>query len=85
MRMPALTRRLQILLDENRYGRLERLARERKTSVATLVREAVDVAYPDQEIDRAEAGRRLLAAEPIPVGEWDELAAEIATMHDPGR
>lgn len=41
-----MTRRLQILLDEGRYARLEERASRRGASVATLVREAIDIAYP---------------------------------------
>lgn len=81
MCMAELTRRLQVLLDEGRYRRLESLARSRKTSVATLVREAVDVAFPDQPVPRTEAGRRLLDAEPIPVGEWVQIKGEIEAMY----
>lgn len=83
--MPLLTRRLQVLLDEDRYQRLERAARARQTSVATLVREAVDAAFPAQPIPRAEAGRRLLDAQPIAVGDWDEIEGEIESMYEPGR
>jgi 2-keto-4-pentenoate hydratase len=83
--MPRLTRRLQVLLDQQRYARLERLARRRKTSVATLIREAIDIAFPDETISRSAAGRRLLDAEPIPVGDWPGLKAEIEGMYEPGR
>lgn len=85
MSMAELTRRLQVLLDEDRYRRLESLARSRRTSVATLVREAVDVAYPKQPTSRLEAGRRLLAAEPIPVADWPELKDEVEAMYENGR
>ncbi len=43
-----LSRRLQILLDDERYERLARRAEERGTSIATLVREAIDVTWPDR-------------------------------------
>lgn len=85
MCMAEMTRRLQILLDEGRYSRLERLARRRKTSVATLVREAVDVAFPDEALSREDSGRRLLAAEPIEIGDWAAVKAEIEAMYEPGR
>jgi len=41
-----LTRRLQILLDPERYDRLATRASERGASVALLIREAIDAAYP---------------------------------------
>jgi len=84
MCMAELTRRLQILLDQRRYDRLEALARRRKTSVATLIREAVDTAFPDERLNRADAGRRLLEAQPIEVGDWAEVKGEIEAMDEPG-
>ncbi|MGQ0845739.1 MAG: ribbon-helix-helix protein, CopG family [Sporichthyaceae bacterium] len=83
--MAILTRRLQILLDEDRYQRLERMARARQISVATLIREAVDTAFPAQPVPRAEAGRRLLEAPPIAVEDWEALEGEIESMYEPGR
>lgn len=83
MSMSTLTRRLQILLDEDRYSRLERLARRRGASVATIVREAIDAAFPHDEPDRAEAARRVLDAEPIPVSDWPLIKDEIDRMYEP--
>lgn len=83
MSMSGLTRRLQILLDEDRYARLERVARRRGASVATIVREAIDAAFPDEGPDRAEAARRILDAEPIPVSDWPWLKKEIEQMYEP--
>ena len=83
MSMSALTRRLQVLLDEDRYARLERLARRRGTSVATIVREAIDAAFPDDGPNRSEAARRILDAEPIRVADWSLLKNEIEQMYEP--
>lgn len=82
MSMSALTRRLQVLLDEDRYARLERLARRRGASVATIVREAIDATFPDDGPDRTEAGRRVLDAEPIRVSDWASLKSEIEQMYE---
>ena len=65
----SLSRRLQILLDEDRHERLLRAARERRQSVGALVREAIDLAFPDVASGRRRAGRAILAAEPMPVPE----------------
>ena len=74
----ALERRLQILIDEQRYRRLVARARERDTSVAAVIREAIDVAIPDDLAKKRAAGRAILAAEPIPVPETlEELRAEL--------
>lgn len=82
--MPTLNRRLQILVDQDRYARLERRARERGTSVATLVREALDLAYPATDQQRWSAIDRLLEAAPIDLGDWEQLSAEIESGLDRG-
>jgi hypothetical protein len=75
--MSMLTRRLQVLLDENRYRRLEAAARRRRVSVATVVREAIDRDLGPTAQDRRAAGRRLLAAPPMDVGDVGDLLAEL--------
>lgn len=76
MRM-SLTRRTQILLDEDRHERLRRRADERGTSVAKLIREAIDRAYPPPNADRAAAAQRLLDAPPMPVDDWPKMKREM--------
>ena len=51
--MSMLDRRLQILIDEERWSRLEDEASRRQVSVSTLVREAIDERYPghDREVE----------------------------------
>jgi len=83
MSRSMVTRRLHVLLDEDRYTRLERLARRRGTSIATIVWEAIDAACPEDEPDRSEAGRRLLDAEPIPVADWPSIKNEIGHTYEP--
>jgi predicted transcriptional regulator len=77
-----LERRLQILLDDARYRRVAAAARERKTSVAAVIREAIDQALPvDLERKRA-AWAEIKKAEPMPVPETvEELKAELAELH----
>jgi hypothetical protein len=65
--MHMLSRRLQILLDEERYDRLARAARARRRSIGSLVREALDRAYPEREPKRSAAAERILHAEPMAV------------------
>jgi hypothetical protein len=69
-----LTHRLQLLLDDERYERVQALARQRGTSVATIIREAIDRGLPATQRRRAAAGRRILAAEPMAVA---DLLAEL--------
>lgn len=75
--MRMLSRRLQILLDDDRYERLARRADERGASIATLVREAIDVAVPAVDPRKVAAAEEILAAEPMPVPDVDELLAEL--------
>lgn len=72
-----LTRRLQVLLDEPRWTRLERRAQQQGTSVATLVRHAIDLAFPDSESAAAQAAAAFLARDPIDLGEWESAKASI--------
>jgi predicted DNA-binding protein len=76
MSMSKLNRRLQVLLDEERYDRLEREAARRGAPVASVVREAVDRLLAE-ETDRRAAGDRLLAAPPMPVDDWSEIKKEL--------
>jgi predicted DNA-binding protein len=54
----SLTKRTEILLDDERYERLRRHAESSGTSIAALIRGAIDRAYPavSQERRRAAAG-----------------------------
>lgn len=73
----SLTRRLQLLLDEEQYERVaDRAAREHR-SVASVIREAIDqsLAVPDGR--RRRAGDRILAADPMPVPDPDDLRREL--------
>lgn len=72
----ALDRRLQVLVDAARYERLERTAQSRGTSVATLVREAIDIAYP-VDGGAAEAAAWFLSRPPLDLGDWDDAKREI--------
>lgn len=77
------TRRTQILMEPEEFRRLRALARQRKTSIAQLIRRAVQQAY--FESDDAEA--RAAAAESIihmnlPVVEWKDAKKEIEAMYD---
>jgi hypothetical protein len=79
MSMP-LEHRLQILIDDERHQRIVRVAQERGVSVATVVREAIDRGVGGTSARRLAAGRRLLAAEDMPVPEPSELRAELEAL-----
>jgi hypothetical protein len=77
-------RRLQILLDEPRYRRVAAIAGERKTSIAAVIREAIDLLDPDQRARKQAAGKAILEAEPMPVPDLDELKAELDEIRSRG-
>ncbi|WP_341729835.1 hypothetical protein [Brooklawnia sp.] len=62
--MSTMERRLQILLDEQRYQRIAAEADRRGGSVASVVRDAIDLAFPPNQDLRAIAVRKLLAHDP---------------------
>jgi hypothetical protein len=75
-------RRLQILLDDARYRRVSAAAKARKTSVAAVIRDAIDQALPVDLDSKRQAWRELLAAEPIPVPDDPrDLKREIEDAH----
>ncbi len=74
-----MTRRLQILLDEDRYQRVAAAARARGTSVATVIREVIDRGLPADDDERATALQRILSAEPASVP--DAPADLVAELH----
>lgn len=75
--MCMLTHRLQLLLDDERYERVHALARQRGTSVAAVIREALDRGLPATQRRRSAAARRILAAEPMDIS---DLAAELEEL-----
>ena len=80
-----LDRRLQILIDEPRYRRLVSRARERQTSVAAVIRDAIDVVLPSDAAKKRAALEEVLAAEPVPMPDVEELKTELDEIRSGGR
>ncbi len=79
-----LTRRTQILLDEERHASLRRRAAASGRSVGDLIREAIDLQLADEEENaRAAAGAReralesFMAAEPMAIADWPGIELEL--------
>lgn len=74
--MHMLNRRTQLLLDDERYARLDARARATGRSVAAVIREAIDakLAEHDDDSARQAAGAWLLsqAAPDAPEPDWSE-------------
>lgn len=75
--MSMLSRRLQVLIDDERLERLEREAARRRVAVAVLVRDAIDAAFPPASAAREAAGQRILEAPPMDVPGLGELKDEL--------
>jgi hypothetical protein len=74
--MSMLDRRLQVLIDQSLWSRLEREAERRSVSVSTLVREAIDERYPGSTAERRAALKAVLRAPLMEVPSPDELRRE---------
>jgi hypothetical protein len=70
-------RRVQLLLDRDRYERVAREAGRRGVSVATVIREAIDRSIPAGEERRMKAGRLILDAPDIPLPDPAALRKEL--------
>ena len=75
----ALEKRVEVLFDKEKFTYLQRKAKEEKTSVGNLIREAVEVAYLTNRTEkRKEVVASLLAAEYDFGASWEELKEEMA-------
>jgi hypothetical protein len=70
MPSPSLTRRTQLLLDDELHRRLREIAAQRGISMGALIREAIDEKLASTQDARAQALQELLDAEPMPVEDW---------------
>lgn len=74
--MSALERRLQILLDRDRYAKVEGEAARSGRSVAAVIREAIDLRFASEEAARASAAAAFLDL----TGQADEPGEEWADV-----
>lgn len=72
--MATMERRVQILLDEERYQQAASAARERGVSVGQVVRDALDSSLGADSRRRRRALAHILAAEPV------DLPADVADL-----
>ncbi|CAN5331560.1 hypothetical protein BH23ACT9_BH23ACT9_23180 [soil metagenome] len=81
--MATMTRRLQILIDDRRMDLLEREAQRTGRPIAELIRDAVDARYGVDLTERRAAYASILAADPMPVGDWAAMKQELLdTLYD---
>jgi predicted DNA-binding protein len=74
---PALTRRTQLLLDDDLHRRLRETAEQRGISMGALIREAIDEKLSSVQDVRAQAIQELLDAEPMPVEDWPVMKRQM--------
>lgn len=75
--MAPLTRRTQLLLDDDLHRRLREIAAQRGISLGALIREAIDEKLSGVQDARATAIDKLLAAEPMPVEDWPAMKKQM--------
>jgi plasmid stability protein len=73
----SLTRRTQLLLDDELHRRLRETAAERGISMGALIREAIDEKLSNTQDVRARAIDKLLAAPPMPVDDWPAMKKQM--------
>ncbi|GMU78669.1 MAG: hypothetical protein AMXMBFR46_14640 [Acidimicrobiia bacterium] len=81
MLMCMLSRRLQVLIDDDRLRRLEAEAARLGVPVSVVVRDAIDAALPGDSNARQRAAARILGAAAMPVPEPAALRAELDELH----
>lgn len=79
-----MTRRLQVLIETDRWHHLERLARQQDRTVAALVRDALDRSYPLDLPPADVAAARFLEREPLELGSWEDAKELIESALDRG-
>lgn len=78
--MQAYTKRFQILFQPHLWNELQALAQERSTSVAALIRAAVErVYFSDQSAAAPLDAVQKLASMSLPVSDWEQMEAESVT------
>jgi plasmid stability protein len=77
MSSSSLTRRTQLLLDDDLHRRLRETAAQRGISMGALIREAIDEKLSEVQDDRVRAIDKLLAAEPMPVEDWPAMKKQM--------
>lgn len=76
----APTRRAQILMEPEEFRRLQALARERRTSVANLIRSAVRDTYLAPQTAKPPIVDAILAMQ-LELPDWEHLREELDRGH----
>lgn len=81
--MSTLSRRLQVLIDDERLDRLRRESERTGAPVGAIVRDAIDQRLPASREPSAvaAAAERFLDAPPMPVEDWHEMKADLDDLY----
>lgn len=82
MHMSLLEKRLQILLDQERFAKVEEEAARSGRSVAAVIREAIDLRFAPDASARRSAATSFLALTEAPAGPGEDWAEVKAAMAD---
>lgn len=75
----ALTKRVEVLFDPQKYSYLEHIAREEKITVGELIREAVDKMYLEADVEKRREAAAWLVGQRLDFGgDWDHIKKAIA-------
>ncbi|MEE9280639.1 MAG: antitoxin [Myxococcota bacterium] len=83
-----MTKRMQVLIDDAEYRRIQHIARLRGLTLAEWVRQALRAAYreePRGNRNKKLAAVRAAAAHEFPTADSDQLLAEIAAGYGDSR
>lgn len=81
--MRMFSERTQVLLSREQRERLERMAAREGRSVGSVIREAIESYTAVGPQGRTEAAEALIAMN-VPIGDWEEMEAEIAASRVDG-
>ncbi len=74
----ALKKRVEILFEEDKFTYLEQLARREKTSVGSLIREAVAQVYLDVDLEERREAVNWLTSQNVDFGgDWEDTKKEL--------
>ncbi|MDI6690229.1 MAG: CopG family transcriptional regulator [Actinomycetota bacterium] len=75
--MATFTSRITILLSPEEQKRLEEIARQRHTSIGSLIRKALHQTYIKEPLKAREKAAEYLCSLELPVDEWEKMEKEI--------
>ncbi|MGH3501185.1 MAG: hypothetical protein ACRDQA_09920, partial [Nocardioidaceae bacterium] len=78
----SMTRRLQLLLDEERYQRVATVAKVQRISVAAVIRDAIDHSLAPVDRHRDAAAKSILSAAPMEVPAGNGLLDELHGLRE---